>query len=264
MKDLPLYNLRRVLKRCEPQTGGLLVGSHVRGEFAVECYEFTECQAFKVSRPTGAESDVWFKLEDEDLLESVLRLVGGFAGDEVTAAQCGRRLNIEHRHGITLEEYERRVANGTKACSVCRLWLPFISFHAHRGRSLGLSAPCRDCAREQSNRQREARGLQPRENQGQQRRPRNKRGEQTFEDAPLEESVVVDNFADGLGVILKQHGARVQPVGLRWCITFAEPVRYLATANECGIFRFEDGSAMLVSHHGRQLVASAINVKGEA
>lgn len=261
MEDRRPHNLRQVLRRCEPIPDAVFTNRRQRGEFIVLGCKTETGGAFMVSTPTSQTDGVlWFKLEDEDLLDAVLKLAGGFIGDEFVTGQHGRRHNIETRHEISLEEYERRLANGTKACSVCRQWLPFIEFHTHRGRTLGLAAPCRECARKNENERRERKGLPARKQSGRQRHP-HRRGNQygSFEHAPVAESVLVDRFADGLGVLLKRHGATTQPEGTRWRIRFADKVRHLETADECGIYRFDDGTAMMVDRRDRHLVASPIN-----
>ena len=48
--------------------------------------------------------------------------------------------------GLTLTEYQAKVAAGLKRCTQCKKWLPTTDFHRDRSRGDGLKSRCHDCA----------------------------------------------------------------------------------------------------------------------
>lgn len=50
--------------------------------------------------------------------------------------------------GLTLEEYQKRVASGLKRCWCCKQWKPVTEFSMDHSRSDGIAAKCYECCRE--------------------------------------------------------------------------------------------------------------------
>lgn len=67
--------------------------------------------------------------------------------DSVASGVHGKAWNVQHRLGLTLEQYEQVRAYGLKHCPRCDEWKPddLEHFCAHRGRSDGLSHYCKPC-----------------------------------------------------------------------------------------------------------------------
>ncbi len=63
----------------------------------------------------------------------------------VMGSAAGALKTAAARVGLTLAEYEARIANGEKWCTGCKAWLPRGSFVADLSRGDGLKARCRDC-----------------------------------------------------------------------------------------------------------------------
>lgn len=61
----------------------------------------------------------------------------------------GRRWNIMRHLGMTLEDYDAKVAEGLKHCSGCKTWIPVGGFSIHRARKDGLYKYCRKCCQKQ-------------------------------------------------------------------------------------------------------------------
>lgn len=74
---------------------------------------------------------------------------GGTGSPEYTTVErvMGSALGVRKVHaarmGITLDEYDARVAAGKKRCTRCKAWHPRSAFGADRSRSDGLDASCR-------------------------------------------------------------------------------------------------------------------------
>lgn len=57
-------------------------------------------------------------------------------------SRVGVMKQAAQRVGVTVEEYERRVAAGLKWCTACKAWQPRSEFVVDRSRSDGLRARC--------------------------------------------------------------------------------------------------------------------------
>jgi hypothetical protein len=57
---------------------------------------------------------------------------------------AGVRKQAAQRIGISLDEYERRLAAGERWCFACRAWHPRDAFHVDRSRSDGLARACKE------------------------------------------------------------------------------------------------------------------------
>ncbi len=259
MNTTDRYNLTRVLRPCGPWADGLdckRVAS--RGEYRVEQFSHGGLQAYRVSGPAGVQ---WFELDPADVMTAVLGVGTSLVSGE-SGGQASRRRCIETRLGVSVEEYERRVANGNKICSRCREWLPFIGFALNRGRPLGLNAYCKECDRKNGEKARAARGLPPRKGHRPRGRHYNHR-DTSMTHASTADGVFVDGIAPGARKLLAIQRATIKPEGMGWRISLPVQVRLMETSRGCGIFRFNDGAALLVDRSLGKLVASIINMKGK-
>lgn len=64
--------------------------------------------------------------------------------------KSGAELVAAKKSGVSAEEYRRRIANGEKRCSTCKLWLRVVAFGKDATRYDRLSPVCSDCKRAKS------------------------------------------------------------------------------------------------------------------
>lgn len=60
----------------------------------------------------------------------------------MSGTQLGRLAQVAPRMGLTVEEYQRRVASGEKWCTRCKAWHPVTAFGADESRYDRLTANC--------------------------------------------------------------------------------------------------------------------------